>query len=151
MCIFYYSVYADALLWFQQGRIVYASMFIGFCCKGSLQFSWIKSFSKKKWLSASENVPLYHCTISISDLMVRKRWWGISIYYLYYILYYNIIYNIKYKSLLGRGAKRKYQMVQWYNGTLSGDRGSQSMHNVGCYRRCYGSKVRRIVLSAIEP
>ena len=23
MCIFYYSVYADALLWFQQGRIVY--------------------------------------------------------------------------------------------------------------------------------
>ncbi len=23
MCIFYYSVYAEALLWFQQGRIVY--------------------------------------------------------------------------------------------------------------------------------
>ena len=64
-----------------------------------------------------ENVPLYHCTISISDLMVRKRWWEISIYYLYYILYYNIIYNIKYKCSSVEGAKTKISngtMVQWY-------------------------------------
>lgn len=27
MCIFYYYVYADALLWFQQGRIDYNTFF----------------------------------------------------------------------------------------------------------------------------
>ena len=56
---------------------------------------------------------MYHCTITKIDLTFL-----VSII-LYYILYYNIIYNINISYNLYRNYKLiKYQMVQWYIGTL---------------------------------
>ena len=60
----------------------------------------------------------YHCTIvPFAFLIIRG---GMVYYiYIYYYIYYNIYNNI-YKSIEDiKGAKSIFEMVQWYNGTIS--------------------------------
>ena len=69
-------------------------------------------------LSNPENTEKYHCTIvPFAFLIIRV---GMVYYiYIYYYIYYNIYNNI-YKSIgVILGAKSIFEMVQWYNGTIS--------------------------------